>query len=59
VDIQRVQHLVIPLQGVDVEQHGTRGVGVVGDVDASLGHLPDKPGVDGTEQQLAAFCTLA
>jgi threonine dehydratase len=29
---------------MDVEQHGTAGVGVVGDVHAALGHLPDKPG---------------
>ncbi|MNE23944.1 hypothetical protein D3C80_1172170 [compost metagenome] len=44
---------------MDVEQHGTGGVGVIGNVHTPLGHLPDEPGIDGTEQEFAAFCTLA
>ena len=44
---------------MDVEQHGTRGVSVVGDVHAPLGHFPDKPGINGTEQQFAALRALA
>ncbi len=43
---------------MDVKEHGTGGVGVVGDVHAALGHFPDKPGIDGAEQQLAALRTF-
>ena len=39
---------------MDVEHHGTRGVGVIGNVNASLSHFPYQPGVNGAEQQLAA-----
>ncbi len=57
-DIQRFEHHRIPVQLVNVEQHGARGVGVVGDVGLALGHLPDQPAVDGAEQQFAAAGTL-
>ncbi|MNF54695.1 hypothetical protein D3C84_361310 [compost metagenome] len=38
---------------MDVEEHGARGVGVVGDVGLAAGEFPDQPAVDGAEQQLA------
>ena len=57
-DVQDLQHLAVPIQGVDVEQHGTGGVGVVGHVYAALGHLPYQPSIDGTEQQLATLGAL-
>ena len=51
------QHLRIPLQGREVHEHGAAGVRHVGDVDATVGapgEVPDEPGVDGSEQHLAA-----
>ena len=49
----RGQQLVVPVEGRQVHQHGAAGVGDVGDVPA--GQVPDQPGVDGAEQQLAAL----
>ena len=57
-NIQFLQDVLIPLQGVDVEEHGPGGVGVVGDVDLAAGELPDQPGFNGTEEQLAPLCPL-
>ena len=51
-DAQHGEDVFVPLQLVDVEQHGARGIGIVGHVHAALGHVPDQPGVDGAEQQL-------
>ena len=52
-DIQRLQHHRVPVQLVDVVEHGARSVGVIGHVCLALGHLPDQPAVDGTEQEFA------
>ncbi|MNH06927.1 hypothetical protein D3C79_663070 [compost metagenome] len=57
-DVQHLEHLLVPLKGVDVEEHGARGVGVVGDVHLAAGEFPDQPAVDGTEQQIAALGAL-
>ena len=57
-DIELLEDVVVPLQGVDVEEHGTRGVGVVGHVDLAARQLPDEPRLDRAEQQLAALCAL-
>ena len=57
-DIELLEDVVVPLQGVDVEEHGTRGVGVVGHVDLAARQLPDEPRLDRAEQQLAALRTL-
>ena len=53
---------VVPLQGVQVHQHGARGVGDVGDVHAAVdaaGEVPDDPGVHGAEEDVAALGALA
>ena len=47
------QQLVVPAPRVDVEQHGARRVADVGDVRRAAGQLPDQPGVDGAERELA------
>ena len=47
--------MAIPLQIADVIQHGARRIGRVGDMHFTVGHFPNQPGVDGAEQQLAAF----
>ncbi len=43
---------------MDVEEHGARGVGVVGDVHLATGKFPDQPAVDGAEQQFTLARTL-
>jgi hypothetical protein len=53
------KQLVVPLVGVDVEEQRARGVGDVGDVGAVAGELPDEPGVDRAERELAARRALA
>ena len=54
-DAEEAQQVVVPLHGVDVEEHGARGVGAVGGVHAPAGELPDEPGVDGAHEQVAAL----
>ena len=62
---QRDAHLLgdvrVPGQRVEVHQHGARGVGRVGDVQAAVGaagHVPDQPGVDVAEHQVARLGLL-
>ena len=55
-DVHLCQDLIVPLQGVDVEQHGTGSVGIVGDMSLAAGQLPDQPGFDGAEEQIAGLC---
>ena len=43
---------------MDVVDHGTAGVGLVGHMDLAAGQVPDQPGVDGTEGQLAPLGPL-
>ena len=57
-DVQLLEDLVIPVQRVDVEQHGTAGVGIVGDMDLAAGQFPDQPGLHRPEQQLSRFGLL-
>ena len=52
-DVQLRQNLIVPLQGVDVKEHGPGGVGVVGHMGLAAGELPDQPGFHGAEEQLA------
>ena len=52
-DVQLCQNFIVPAKGVDVEQHGTRGVGKVRHMGFSAGELPDEPCLHGAEQQLA------
>ena len=54
-DVEQPQQLVVPLQRVDVEQHGARRVAHVGHVTRAAGQLPHQPRVDGPERQLARF----
>ena len=54
-DVQLPQDLLIPLQRVNVEEHGTAGVGVIGDVDPAAGQLPDEPRFHGAEEQPPGF----
>ena len=57
--VQKLQQLLVPAELVDIVEHGAAGVGLVGDVDLAAGQLPDQPGVDGAEKQLALFRLLS
>ena len=50
--LQDVQYLLVPIQRVDIEQHGPGGVGVVRHMDPPAGEPPDKPGLHRAEEQL-------
>ena len=58
-NVEEPQEVIVPLHGVYVEKHGTRGIGGVGGMDLALGELPDKPGVDGTHEQQPLLSLLA
>ena len=49
-----LEHGVVPAGGVGGEQAGDAGVADVGDVDRALGEVPDDPGVDRADAQVAA-----
>ena len=52
------QQLVVPVQRLEVHQHGAAGVGDIGDVHTaarSAGQIPQHPGVGGAEDRVAAF----
>jgi hypothetical protein len=49
------RHSWRPSQGVYVKEHGTGGVGTVRDMGGAAREVPDKPGVDRTEEQVPAF----
>jgi hypothetical protein len=55
---EELQQLVIPRGAMDVEKHGARGVGDVGDVCFSAGQIPDEPGVDGAEGEIARLAAI-
>ena len=56
--VQQLQQLLVPAELMDIVEHGAAGVGLVGDMDRAAGELPDQPGVDGAEEQLAFFRPL-
>ena len=58
-DVEQLKQFGIPAQVVDVVEHRAAGVGLVGDVDVAVRQLPDQPGVDRAEQQLASLRPLA
>ena len=53
-DIQQGQHVLVPLAGMDVAQHGARGIGGVGLVFAPAGQMPQQKGIDRAEGQFTA-----
>ena len=59
---EELQQLVVPVQGLQVHQHGAAGVGDVGDVPPAVdaaGQVPQQPAVGGAEDRLAGFGGLA
>ena len=57
-DVQHGEQLVVPCLGVDVEQHGTTGVGGVGHVGPPLHQIPAKEAVHRAEAQFAPLRPL-
>ena len=53
-DVEQLQQVVVPLHGVDVEQHGSRGIGEVSGMHLAAGEFPDEPRLDGTHEQFAS-----
>ena len=58
-DVEQLKQFGIPAEVVDVVEHRAAGVGLVGDVDVAVRQLPDQPGVDRAEEQLASLSPLA
>ena len=56
---EQPQKLVVPRQGMNIEQHGARSVCIVSGKDFSLAQMPHEKGVHRTEQQLAPFRPVA
>ena len=46
------------LVGVDIEEHGPGGIGIVSHMDPPAGKLPDEPGFNAAEEHLAAHGAL-
>ena len=58
-DVQQPEQVVVPILGMDVEQHGAGGVGGVGGVDAAAGEAPQQEAVDGAEGEVAPLGGVA
>src|ERR1700730_9230187 len=54
-NIEQSQKIAVPALAVDVEQHGSRGVGGVGRMHPAIGQVPEQETVDGAEGEFAAF----
>ena len=57
-NIEVPQQIFVPLKRIDVEEHRTARVGVVGCIGNPAGEVVDKPGVDGSKHQLAGLGSL-
>ena len=59
---KNAEQLVVPVERLEVHQHGAAGVGHVGDVHAAVGaagEVPEQPGVGVAEDRVAALGRLA
>ena len=52
-NVQEPENFLIPGEGMDIEQHGPGGVGVVRHMDLAPGELPDEPGLHRSKEQLS------
>src|SRR5690606_18111292 len=58
-DFEKIQQLLIPFLGVDVEEHRPAGIGDVGQMGSSCAQLPYQPGVHRTKSQFSSLCPLS
>ena len=56
---EQLHHILVPLQIMDVVEHGAGGIGHIGYMDGAAGEIPHQPAVDCTESKLALLSTLA
>ena len=54
-NLKFLQKLFIPLFLMNIKQHGTGGIGIIGNMYFPFGQFPDQPGINGTEQKLPPF----
>src|SRR5690606_1142693 len=57
-----LQNVITPLERLQIHEHGSGGVGDIGDVNAAIGptgEVPQNPGVGGPEQEVTCFCFRA
>ena len=52
-DVEQVEQFVVPVEGVDVEEHRARGVRDVGDVEPPARKPPCEPRIDRAETEFA------
>ena len=52
-DVKQRAQFLVPFLFVDIEKQRPAGIGHVGRVNPAVGQLPDQPGIDGAESQLA------
>ena len=60
-DTHDLAHRVVPLEGLDIHEHGAGSVGRIGDVHAAVGasgQVPQHPGVHVAEVQVASLSLL-
>ena len=53
-DIEKIEHRGVPLQVVEVQQHGPGRVRGIGRVHRAVGQAPQQPCIDGAEAELAS-----
>ena len=52
-DVEEAEEVFVPMVLDDVVEQGAAGVGAIGEVALAVGEIPEEPGVDGTEGELA------
>ena len=58
-NVEECQQVVVPIQGMDIEECRAAGIGVVGSEDLAAGKVIDEPGVDGAKHKVARRRALA
>jgi len=53
---KQAQQFLIPLQGMNIEEHGAAGIAYISYMSLSVGELPYQPAVDGAKAQIALLC---
>src|SRR5579872_1402926 len=56
---EQLQELLIPRQGLEIEQHRARSVRYVARMHFAASQIENEPGVDGAERDFTLLCPLA
>jgi hypothetical protein len=57
--MERLQKLVIPVSGVDIEKHRARRVGFIGHVNTAIREFPDEPGINRSKGEFTSLSPVA